>query len=88
MPELTHNLNTLLDVTEEEIFKTDKQIRYLKASFSFIKIEKSKHLQDQNEILVCEEKRIELELKDNQDEIDRIGNIESIIKRYVGQKQL
>jgi hypothetical protein len=44
MPELTHNLNTLLDVTEEEIFKTDKQIRYLKASLSFIKIEKSKHL--------------------------------------------
>ena len=30
VPELTHNLNTLLDVTEEEICKTDRQVRYLK----------------------------------------------------------
>lgn len=29
VPELMHNLNTLLDVTEEQIYKTHREIKFL-----------------------------------------------------------
>uniref|UniRef100_A0A914KN32 G-patch domain-containing protein n=1 Tax=Meloidogyne incognita TaxID=6306 RepID=A0A914KN32_MELIC len=73
VPELTHNLNTLLDVTEEEICKTDRQVRYLK---------------DQNEVLLNEQSRIEDELTESKAEIVRLEEVYTIVKQFYQESSL
>uniref|UniRef100_A0A1I8B7U2 G-patch domain-containing protein n=1 Tax=Meloidogyne hapla TaxID=6305 RepID=A0A1I8B7U2_MELHA len=68
VPELTHNLNTLLDVTEEEICKTDRQ--------------------DQNEVLLNEQNRIEEELAESKAEIVRLEEIENIVRRFYQESSI
>uniref|UniRef100_A0A183CHX8 GCFC domain-containing protein n=1 Tax=Globodera pallida TaxID=36090 RepID=A0A183CHX8_GLOPA len=67
IPELPHNLNTLLDLTEEEIFKTDREVR---------------HLKDQNEALKNEEQRISEDIAENRDELLRLEEVEQLVGRF------
>ncbi|KAL3077180.1 hypothetical protein niasHS_013169 [Heterodera schachtii] len=67
IPELPHNLNTLLDLSEEEILKTDKEVR---------------HLKNQNEALISEEKRILEESAESQFEFVRLQELEQLVSKF------
>uniref|UniRef100_A0A915N1M8 G-patch domain-containing protein n=1 Tax=Meloidogyne javanica TaxID=6303 RepID=A0A915N1M8_MELJA len=63
----------MTDVTEEEICKTDRQVRYLK---------------DQNEVLLNEQSRIEDELTESKAEIVRLEEVYSIVKQFYQESSL
>lgn len=67
IPEFSHNLNVLLDVTEEEICKTDSEIRRLK---------------NLNEGLSEEIVRMEGEFHESEMEINRLQSVDRLIRRF------
>jgi len=66
VPELTHNLNSLLDMTEEEIRRSDRELRMLK---------------DQTEVLKEEKSRLEAKVVEERDEIERMKEVVEIIEQ-------
>ncbi|KAI1709720.1 GC-rich sequence DNA-binding factor-like protein domain-containing protein [Ditylenchus destructor] len=67
IPELTHNLNTLMNVTEEEILKNERELRFLK---------------DQNFVLQEDQKRLDKEATQAREEVARMNEVTEIIKRF------
>lgn len=67
VPELMFNLNTLIGLTEDEILRNDRQIRFLK---------------DQNVALEMEEKTLRESVTEDSEEIKRMNEVVEIIDEF------
>lgn len=85
VPELMHNLNSLVDLTEEEIRRNDREIRFLKVEInkSCAKEKlKSSEFKDQTEVLKESRKRLSEQVVNERDELRRMQEVAEIIEQF------
>uniref|UniRef100_A0A915E515 G-patch domain-containing protein n=1 Tax=Ditylenchus dipsaci TaxID=166011 RepID=A0A915E515_9BILA len=67
VPELSYNLNALMDMTEQEIVRNDRELRFLK---------------DQTLVLREDENKLREQVEDSKIEVDRMQEVMAVIQRF------
>uniref|UniRef100_A0A914YRE4 G-patch domain-containing protein n=1 Tax=Panagrolaimus superbus TaxID=310955 RepID=A0A914YRE4_9BILA len=71
IPELTHNLDTLLDVTEDEIRRNDRQLKLLK---------------DQNKAIEADSQEIRKAIIDEEKEVAKMKEVFGVVEEFAQSK--
>uniref|UniRef100_A0AC35F2R7 G-patch domain-containing protein n=1 Tax=Panagrolaimus sp. PS1159 TaxID=55785 RepID=A0AC35F2R7_9BILA len=71
IPELAHNLDTLLDVTEDEIRRNDRQLKLLK---------------DQNKSIEADSQEIRKAIIDEEKEVERMKEVFAVVEEFAESK--